>query len=236
MKFIFIFLSLYLLHFDSLSQTADTIRVYTHTNNKEHWSITTKNKTQYTFFSVDSNSMEDIAIGTLKISDTAIRFICDTSKLHNKDLINHNYTGNSEISRILKGKTFGLFENYLLPLDENSLANEKDSAEWIYNRFILGDGYGVTIIELKPSNQYSIYSMACLDKTSESGKWTLNSNIITCVPDEGDHKVLDWFSIDRKFVYTGKYLISRNVGEMENIVGENSIIETYFYFSGNPQR
>lgn len=235
MKFILVFLSLHLLHLISFSQPSDTIRVYTHTNEKEHWSITTKNKLQYTLFSVDSNSMEDITLSTFKFSDTAIRFVFDTSKLQNKNLIDQNYAGNSEIYRILNGKFFGLFGNYILPLDENILANDNGSSKTIYKSYFLGDGYGNTTIELKPANQYTIYSRSCLNGASESGKWTRSDNIITFVPNDDNHKILGWFASDRKFVFTGKYLISKNVGEPENIARLNSITETYFYFAANSE-
>jgi hypothetical protein len=231
MKFILVLLSLHLFKINAFSQKADTIRVYTHTNDKEHWSLSTKNKIDYTLFSADSNSMENISLHASKIADTSVSFTFDTSTVLNKNLINLKIHNDSELSRILKGKSFGLLQNYILPLDENSVGKENVTPKTIYTSYILGDGYGNTIFELKLENTYTIHSRSCLAAASESGKWTMRNNIISLVPNDDDHKILNWFSDDRLLVYTGKYLISKQLGAPENIGGINNVTETYFYFT-----
>ncbi len=234
MKFQALFISTIVFFQVGYSQTTDTIRIYDHLKPTDRWKLKINNQ-KFTLYTNRLFSKDDIvSTGKCNVKGTAIHFICDTSKLKNKNWAKHEVRQFSNIPFILNGDTFERRYNFFIPYNLNRSKDSLKIPAGIFARYYRGDGFGSNIVELKEDRTYIFYDNSCTMRFTEKGTWSLDNDIITFIPDEGKWSMLEWVTKDRKLYLTDNYLIGKKTTRVLTKTGKKIVTETYSYLSKQP--
>lgn len=217
------------------SQIADTIRIYDHLKPADKWKLKIDRR-KFTLYTNNPFKKDEITTtGQYIVSDTTIQFLCDTSKLINKNLAKARLKQFSNIPFILTGEMFMRRNNYFVP---HNINYEPDQIAIIptavFARYYRGDGYGSNIVELKQDKTYIFFDNSCMGRFTEKGTWTLNNDIITFIPDEGRWSMLEWLTEDMRLYLTDNYLIGKKTKKSYTKTRKTVVTETYSYLSKLP--
>ena len=234
MKFQALFISTIVFFQVGYSQTTDTIRIYDHLKPTDRWKLKINNQ-KFTLYTNRLFSKDDIvSTGKCNVKGTTIHFICDTSKLKNKNWAKHEVRQFSNIPFILNGDTFERRYNFFIPYNLNRSKDSLKIPAGIFARYYRGDGLGSNIVELKEDRTYIFYDNSCTMRFTEKGTWSLDNDIITFNPDEGKWSMLEWVTKDRKLYLTDNYLIGKKTTRVLTKTGKKIVTETYSYLSKQP--
>lgn len=236
-KFITTSILIFFLSLICNSQTADTIRIYDQLKLTDRWKLKIKNNKSFTLHTNNLFTKDDITLtGLCKISDSTIQFLCDTSKLKNKNLAKDRLKQLSNIPYILLGETFARQSNFFIP---RNIVYESDTSisipKGIFARYYRGDGHGSSIIELKDDNTYIIYDNSCMARFTEEGKWALKGTVISFFPTNKEWSMLEWFTKGRKLYITENYLIGKKTIKSYAKTKKVVVTETYSFLSKLPE-
>ncbi len=219
------------------SQKADTIRVYDYLKPGERWKLKIKSNKTFALHTNNLFSKDEVtSTGTFKIGDTTIQFLCDTSKLKNKNLAREKFKQFSNIPLILCGNIFTKQNNFFIP--QNINYDPEDSMitpAGIYARYYRGDGFGSNVIELKQDGTYTFFDNSCMAHFKEEGKWILNNDILTFHPNEEKWSMLEWVTKDRKLYLTENHLVGKKVVKTVTKTKKTIVTETFYFLSKEPK-
>lgn len=216
-------------------QTADTIRIYDHLKLTDRWKLAVTDN-EFTLYTNKLFSEDDIiTTGSCKNTRTTIQFICDTSKLDNKSLARDSRRRFSNIPFILTGDIFARRNDFFIPRNINyERSSDIVMPEGIFARYYRGDGFGSHIIELKSDNTYTFGDYSCTVWLAEKGRWTLNNDIITFIPDEEEWSMLEWVTEDRRLYLAEDYLVGKKTTTDRTKNKGMVVTENYLYLSKMP--
>ena len=157
-----------------------------------------------------------------------MQFICDTSKIRNKNLLTDRVKQFSNIPYIGQGQPFRRELNYFIP--KHIIYSLDDSSKIphdLFARYYRGDGFGSHILEIRKDHTYKFTQHTCMDNSYEEGTWTETNNIITLTPPQKEWTMLDWVTSNRQFFIDTNFLIGKKTIK----TNKTTITETYFYLS-----
>jgi hypothetical protein len=193
-------------------------------------------KQKFVLYTNNLFTKDDITtMGQCNVSDTTIQFLCDTSKLKNKNLAKDRLKQFSNIPFILTGDMFVRRNNFFIPHNINYEPGDSATIQTgVFARYYRGDGYGSNIIELKQDNTYIFYDNSCVARFKEKGTWTLNNDIVAFIPDEDKWSMLEWVTEDMRLYLTENYLIGKKTKKNYTKTRKTVVTETYSYLSKLP--
>ena len=202
----------------------------------DSWELTIKREKEFSLFYYNSHLSNGIVTtGTLEISDSSIRFICDTSKIKNKRLLNSNLKKFTNIPFILSGDTFSKQNKIFVPRNINfNVNNLLETTTGIYARYYRGDGYGNYSIELNKDGTYKFTEQSCLTRIEENGTWKLSDSIISFQPDNENNSMLDWITENRKLILVDEHLVGKKVERKMTTKQKVIFKETYNFMAKEP--
>lgn len=231
MKFLFAFILTQFGVLTCYSQTVDTVRVYNFESAFDNWRLKLLPNNAFSLtsdFPFAATTKEIVFKGLCIKGDTTMQFICDTSKVRNKNLLTDRVKQFSNIPYIGQGQPLRRELNYFIPkhiiysLDDSSkIPND------LYARYYRGDGFGSHILEIRKDHTYKFTQHTCMDNSYEEGTWTETNNIITLTPPQKDWTMLDWVTSNRQFFIDTNFLIGKKTIK----TNKTTITETYFYLS-----
>jgi hypothetical protein len=211
---------------------ADTIRVYAYLKPSDNWKLEVKNNKTYTLYNSLLRDNELTAKGRCIVTDTTFQFVCDTSKLVNKNLATDRLKQFSNIPFILTGAAFARQGPFFIPLNINSeIGDSIVIPNGIPGQYYKSDGYGSNIIELKGDNTYTFNDNSCMARYMEKGTWSVENGVVTFVPVEKKRSMLEWLADDRKFYLTNDYLVGKKLTRTYTKTHKVVVTETYSYLS-----
>lgn len=216
------------------SQRVDTIRLYNFESPADKWIVKLQPNNYFSItsdFPFASNNKEIILKGLCIKSDTTLKFICDTSRIKNKNLLNDRLKKFSNLPYIGQGQTFRKELNYFIP--KHIVYDLDDSSEVpndLFARYYRGDGFGSHILEIRKDHTYKFTQHTCGGNSYEEGSWVENNNIIALTPPKKEWTMLDWVTSNRQFFIEENFLI----GKKTINTNKTTITETYFYLSKQP--
>ncbi len=182
-------------------------------------------------FPFASNTKEVILKGSYLKSDTTLQFICDTSRVKNKNLLSNRIKKFSNLPYIAQGEAFRNEGNYFIP---NHIVYDLDDSSEVPNdlfaSYYRGDGFGSHVLEIRKDHTYKFTQHTCMDNSYEEGTWTENNNVITLIPPRQDWTMLDWVTSNKQFYVDTNFLIGKKT--IKN--SKTTITESYFYLSKQP--
>lgn len=231
MKFIILFLITIFLIQICFSQSADTIRIYDYENGPDTWKLEVKNNKTFRLYNSITNRNEFTTSGMYFFNDTTVSFICDTTKLKNRNLARDKIRQFSNLPFILSGEAFIRQKGFFIPNNINyNPYNSTIMPKGIFARYYSGDGFGSCIIELKEDSSYVFNSGSCSGIFSEKGNWSLYKGVITFKAPKNKWSMLEWVTKDRKMYLTGDYLIGKKINSARTS-RKIIVTERYVYLS-----
>src|SRR5689334_4388661 len=100
------------------SQT-DTVRVYVYLKSTDSWKLEVRNNKVYSLYNSLITKNDFTTKGQCVITDTTYQFLCDTSKLKNKNLAKERLKQFSNLPYILTGAKFKKQETFFIPFNIN---------------------------------------------------------------------------------------------------------------------
>ena len=215
MKFALIFILTQFLIFLCYSQRIDTIRVYNFESPADNWRIKLLPNNTFSITSAipfASNTKEIILKGSYLKSDTTLKFICDTSRVKNKNLLSDRVKKFSNLPYIGQGQTFRKEKNYFIP---NHIVYDLDDSSEVPNNlfasYYRGDGLGSHVLEIRRDHTYKFTQHTCVNNSYEEGTWTEKNNIITLTPPKKEWTMLDWVTSNKQFFVNTNFLIGKKI-------------------------
>ena len=142
-------------------QTRDTIRIYDHLKPTDRWKLKI-NKQKFTLYTNRLFSKDDIiTTGRCNVNGATIQFICDTSKLKNKNWAKKEVRQFSNIPYMLTSDTFVKRYNFFIPHNLNRTKDSLKIPEGIFANYYRGDGFGSNIVKLNQDKTYIFYDNSC---------------------------------------------------------------------------
>ena len=232
MKILTAFLLIACLVHNCLGQRVDTVRIYDHDKFGDSWKLEITNNKAFIFYTSNIFFKNEIAAtGVCQIGDTSVSFLCDSSKLKNKVLVDDSLGQFSKFPFIVCGNTFRKEDNFLFA--RHVTFKTEDSIKvstGIYAAYSRGGGFGGEVIELMENGTYIFSLSSCMGSFSEEGTWTNRKNIITLNVPNYKHSMLQRFTTDRKFYMKDNFLIGKKIQRMITQRKKSKVAETYFFF------
>lgn len=199
----------------SLCQRADTVIVYEHLKPLDRWNLKLKHDGSFELYTVIryDSKFDLVATGIAKRTDTTIQFLHDTSKLKNKYQVNEKISRYSNIPFILRGDTFPMHNQQLIPHNINYYLPEDSiiMPTGVYAKYTCGEFMWGYSIALNQDGTYLISEHSCVSGFKEDGRWTLDNGMVTLFPKKATSSMHNWFTQDRKLYLTENHLIGKKV-------------------------
>ncbi len=170
------------------------------------------------------------------MDDSTIQFICDTSKLNNKNLTRDVLRKYSNIPFILCGDKFPRQGNFFIPRMLSYFDETKTVIPaGMYATFATGEGFGGSVyLELRKDSTYQFSEVSCISGFKEKGVWTLDNGILSLHRKDGKWSMLDWFTNGGKLYVTENFLLGKKMKKTRSKTGKKIVTEYYYYLSKEP--
>ncbi len=170
------------------------------------------------------------------MDDSTIQFICDTSKLNNRNLTHDVLRKYSNIPYILCGDKFSRKGNFFIPRTLSYFYDSKKiMPAGMYATFAAGEGFGGSVyLELREDSTYQFSEVSCISGFKEKGAWTLDNGILSLHRMDGKWSMLDWFTSWGELYVTENYLVGRKTKNTRSKTGKKIVTEYYYYLSKEP--
>lgn len=237
MKFTLLFSLIFGFCLPCFSQKNDTIRIYDYLKLADSWKLKTRSNGTFRLYTNKFFKKDDIIIrGRYIPGETTLQFLCDTTKLKNRNLAGERLKRFSNIPFILTGEVFARQNEVLIPHNIEYYAPEDSliMPNGIFARYFRGDGYGNYIIELKEDSTYIFIDASCTMRDSETGTWKLSNGVITFTPENKEWTRLDWVTQNKMLYLTTDYLIGLKTSTRKTILKKLVVTETYYFLSKEP--
>ncbi len=232
MKPIFTLILLYAFIIHADGQTNSIVRVFDYLTPYDNWQIEIFSNNTFNLTSSD-RLLEDKMLfsGYCESSDSTIKFICDTSKVSNRNYLRNGLKEFSNIPFIAQGEIFKKAGSYFIP--NNIIYQSGDSIEipkGIFATYLRGDGFGNYLLQLKKDGTYEFTDHSCEMDFYEQGRWIIKKNIITLLPPKGRVSAAQSVTSNNQFYVDENFLIGKKTVKKDRA----TTTETYYYLTKQP--
>ena len=210
-------------------QKNNTVRIFDYLTPYDNWQIKMFSNNKFLLTSNNPLLQDKMLFsGYCQTGDSTIKFICDTSKVMNRNIIRDGLKEFSNIPFITQGEIFKKVGGYFIP--NNIIYKSGDSIEipkGIYATYFRGDGFGNYLLQLKKDGTYKFTGRSCEMDFYEEGRWIINKNIITLLPPKGRASMAQSVTSNNQFYVDENFLVGKKTGK-DN---KETTTETYYYLA-----
>lgn len=161
------------------------------------------------------------AEGTFLKTDTYLQFLCDTTTVKEKHLLNSNYSNEQII--VSSGRFSATKEVVNFKSDLRRVYDTSRFSENVVATYYRGDGKWSLMITILNNKTYKISeSVHAFEEYTETGKWRIERGTILFTPINKKSNPLTKFSDQMSFYFSDDFLIGRKK------TGQGQ--ETHYYF------